>query len=114
MTPLLHIQDLHVSADQKAILKGLSLTVKAGEIHALMGPNGSGKSTLAKVILGHPAYQITRGVVEYKGDDLAGKEVHERALNGIFLAFQNPKEIEGVNIEEFLLAAYRARQKHLS
>lgn len=110
MTALLKIENLHASAEDKSILRGVNLTVKKGEIHAIMGPNGSGKSTLSKVIMGHPSYEVSDGDIKYKGDDLSELEVHERSLNGIFLAFQHPKTIEGVTVEEFLLAAHRAKK----
>ncbi len=112
MSSLLHIKNLNASAEEKSILKGVNLTVKPGEIHAIMGPNGSGKSTLSNVIMGHPKYQVTKGSIEYKGKDLSEVEVHERSNQGIFLAFQHPKEIEGVTIEEFLRAIHTAKKKH--
>jgi len=103
---MLKIQDLHASLeDGTPILKGIDLQVNAGEIHAIMGPNGSGKSTLSKVIAGHPSYQVTRGQIEYKGEDLLSKEVVERANLGIFIGFQYPLEIPGVNNIEFLRMA---------
>ncbi|MBU0706200.1 Fe-S cluster assembly ATPase SufC [Patescibacteria group bacterium] len=112
MTQLLEIKDLEVAIDNKTILKGVNLTIKEGEVHTLMGPNGSGKSTLSNVIMGHPKYQVTSGDILYKGKNILKMEPHERALIGIFLAFQYPKEITGVTLEEFLLAAYRAKQAH--
>lgn len=113
MTALLQIKNLHVSVDNKAILHGVDLTIKEGEIHTIMGPNGSGKSTLSNVIMGHPKYEVTSGDILYKGESILSVETHERALRGIFLAFQYPKEISGVTMEEFLLAAYRAKQAYL-
>ncbi len=107
--PLLAIDDLHVRADGTDIIKGLSLTVDKGEIHALMGPNGSGKSTLANVLLGHPAYQVTRGTVHYKGEDIAEWSADERGRAGMFLAFQYPEEIPGVTVVNFLRAALSNR-----
>lgn len=113
MTALLDIKNLEVAIDGKAILKGVNLTINEGEVHTLMGPNGSGKSTLSNVIMGHPKYKVTKGDIFYKGKSILKMEAHERALIGIFLAFQYPKEIAGVTLEEFLLAAYRAKQAHL-
>jgi Fe-S cluster assembly ATP-binding protein len=112
MTKLLEIKDLHVAIDDKAILKGVNLVINEGEVHTLMGPNGSGKSTLSNVIMGHPKYAVTKGDILYRGKSILKMEAHERALIGIFLAFQYPKEIAGVTLEEFLLAAYRAKQAH--
>lgn len=109
----LSIKDLHAEVDGKPILTGVTLEIKSGEIHAIMGPNGSGKSTLSNVIMGHPKYEITKGSILLNGKDLSELKPHERALSGLFLAFQYPKEISGVTLEEFLLAAYRARQKAL-
>ncbi len=107
---MLRIQNLHASAGEKEILKGLHLEVRTGEIHAIMGPNGSGKSTLSKIIMGHPGYRVTKGSLRYRDKDLLEMPVHERSLNGIFLAFQHPRAIEGVTVEEFLLAAERAKK----
>ncbi len=103
---MLQITNLHASIDGKAILKGISLTVNAGEVHAVMGPNGSGKSTLAQVLAGHPAYEITSGDVLYQGEDLLAMAPEVRAQNGVFLAFQYPVEIPGVTNAYFLRAAY--------
>ncbi len=111
MAPLLEIKDLRARAGDKEILKGLFLTVNAGEVHAIMGPNGSGKSTLAQVIAGHPAYEITGGEIIYQGEDLAELEPEERAQAGIFLAFQYPVEIPGVTNAYFLRAAYNEIRK---
>lgn len=111
MAPLLEIKDLRARAGDKEILKGLSLTVNAGEVHAIMGPNGSGKSTLAQVIAGHPAYEVTGGEIIYQGEDLAELEPEERAQAGIFLAFQYPVEIPGVTNAYFLRAAYNEIRK---
>ncbi len=110
MTPLLEIRDLKVAIDDKEILHGVNLTINEGEVHTIMGPNGSGKSTLSNVIMGHPKYEVTRGDVLYRGESILEMEPHERAWVGIFLAFQYPKEIAGVTLEEFLMAAYRAKQ----
>src|ERR1041385_8210620 len=109
--PLLVIKDLEARVGDKPILKGLSLTVDRGEIHAVMGPNGSGKSTLAQVLAGNPAYEVTGGTVTYDGKDLFELEAEERAQQGIFLAFQYPVEIPGVSNAYFLRAAYNEIRK---
>ena len=103
------IQDLHVAIGEKEIVKGLSLTVNQGEVHAVMGPNGTGKSTLAKVIAGHPEYKVTSGDVLIDGKSILEMEADERARAGVFLAFQYPSEIPGVSIANFLRAAQQAR-----
>jgi Fe-S cluster assembly ATP-binding protein len=103
------IHDLHVSIGDKPIVKGLSLTVNSGEVHAIMGPNGTGKSTLAKVIAGHPDYTVTGGDVLLDGRSVLAQEADERARAGLFLAFQYPSEIPGVSIANFLRAAVQAR-----
>ena len=108
---MLEIKGLRASAGEKEILRGIDLTVKAGEVHAVMGPNGSGKSTLAQVLAGHPAYQVTAGQVLYDGQDLLDMEPEERAQAGVFLAFQYPVEIPGVSNAYFLRAAYNAIRK---
>lgn len=105
----LTIQDLHVTIGDKPVVKGVSLTVKQGEIHAVMGPNGTGKSTLAKAIAGHPDYTITQGDVLLDGRSLLAMEPDERARAGLFLAFQYPSEIPGVSIANFVRAALQAR-----
>ncbi|MEI6052279.1 MAG: Fe-S cluster assembly ATPase SufC [Opitutaceae bacterium] len=105
----LEIKNLHVSIGDKEIVKGLSLTIKSGEVHAIMGPNGTGKSTLSKAIAGHPDYTITSGEVLLDGVSILEKEADERARAGIFLAFQYPSEIPGVSIANFLRAALQAR-----
>jgi Fe-S cluster assembly ATP-binding protein len=105
----LEIKDLHVSIGDKAIVKGFTLTVRQGEVHAIMGPNGTGKSTLAKAIAGHPDYRITSGDVLIDGKSILELEADERARAGIFLAFQYPSEIPGVTIANFLRAAQQAR-----
>ena len=108
---MLTITDLHASAGGKEILKGISLTINAGEVHAIMGPNGSGKSTLAQVIAGHPGYEVTGGSIAYDGQDLLDLEAEERAQAGVFLAFQYPVEIPGVTNAYFLRAAYNELRK---
>ena len=104
---LLIVRDLHVSVEGKAILKGVNLTVNAGEVHALMGPNGSGKRTLSFCLMGHPKYHVTSGQILYLGQDMAALPPNERAAAGIFLAFQYPTAIPGVTIANFLRAALR-------
>ena len=108
---MLEIKGLHASAGDTEILKGIDLTVEAGEVHAVMGPNGSGKSTLALVLAGHPAYKVTGGTVRLDGQDLLDLEPEERAQAGVFLAFQYPVEIAGVTNAYFLRAAYNALRK---
>jgi Fe-S cluster assembly ATP-binding protein len=109
---MLEISELSASTGNTEILDGLSLTVNAGEVHAIMGPNGSGKSTLAQVIAGHDDYAVTGGSVTYKGSDLLQLEPEERAREGIFLGFQYPVEIPGVNNAYLLKAAVNAKRKH--
>ncbi len=105
----LEIKDLHIAIGEKPIVKGLNLTIRQGEVHAIMGPNGTGKSTLAKAIAGHPDYSITSGEVLLDGKSILELEPDERARSGIFLAFQYPSEIPGVTIANFLRAAVQAR-----
>jgi Fe-S cluster assembly ATP-binding protein len=107
--PLLEIRDLRVSAEDGAILRGVDLTVGAGEIHALMGPNGAGKSTLAGALLGHPAYAVTAGIILLNGQDVTGWPTDVRAKAGMFLAFQYPESIEGVSVTQFLRQAMAER-----
>jgi Fe-S cluster assembly ATP-binding protein len=109
---MLEIRDLRASVEEKEILRGISLTVNAGEVHAIMGPNGSGKSTLAGVLAGRAEYEVTGGHVLYNGKDLLEMDPEERAREGLFLAFQYPVEIAGVNNAYFLKAALNAMRKH--
>ena len=104
-TPMFEVENLHVSIEDKEILRGVNLTVDAGETHALMGPNGSGKSTLANVIAGHPSYEVTEGSIRYKGEDILEWDPDVRAKKGIFLAFQYPTVIPGVSMANFLRMA---------
>lgn len=110
MTDTLQITDLHVSVEDKPILKGLTLTIPKGEIHAIMGPNGSGKSTLANTIMGHPKYTVTGGDILLGGESVLDMEPEERARKGLFLAFQYPCEVPGVRTANFLRLAVNARR----
>ncbi len=110
---ILEVRDLTANVEDTPILKGLNLTIRAGEIHAIMGPNGSGKSTFSKILAGHPDYTVTGGEVRYKGRNLLELPPEERAREGVFLAFQYPLEIPGVSNLDFLRVAYNAKQKHL-
>jgi Fe-S cluster assembly ATP-binding protein len=105
------IKNLHVNIEDKEILKGLNLTVRQGEVHAIMGPNGTGKSTLAYTLMGHPAYEVTEGSALFKGEQLFGLPVDERSRLGLFLAFQYPVSIPGVTVANFLRTAVNARRK---
>ncbi|MBP1655287.1 MAG: sufC, partial [Bacteroidetes bacterium] len=109
---MLEIRDLHAGIEGNEILKGVGLTVRAGEVHAIMGPNGSGKSTLAGVLAGRDAFEVTAGQVVYRGMDLLDMDPEERAREGLFLAFQYPVEIPGVTNSYFLKAALNAVRKH--
>jgi Fe-S cluster assembly ATP-binding protein len=110
---VLEIRDLHATVDGKEILRGISLTVSKGEVHAIMGPNGSGKSTLAKVLAGHPAYEVTKGEVLFEGRNLLELAPDERARAGVFLAFQYPVEVPGVSNAQFLRLAYNEKRRHV-
>ena len=107
----LEIKDLHVSIEDKEILKGVNLTLKTGEIHAIMGPNGTGKSTLSAAIMGNPNYEVTQGEILLDGQNILELEVDERARLGLFLAMQYPSEIPGITNAEFMRAAINARRE---
>jgi Fe-S cluster assembly ATP-binding protein len=109
---ILEVKDLQATVEGKTVLKGVNLTVNAGEVHAIMGPNGSGKSTLAQVLAGHPAYTITAGTVRYRGRDLLDMDPEERAREGVFLAFQYPVSIRGITNAYFLRSAVNAIRKY--
>ncbi len=109
---MLEIKDLHASINGKEILKGINLIINAGEIHALMGQNGAGKSTLSNVLVGHPAYEVTQGTVRFNGKDLLALKPEERAHEGLFLSFQQPVEIPGVSMINFMRAALNAKRKY--
>lgn len=109
--PHLKIEDLHVSIEDKEIIKGLDLEINGGEIHAIMGPNGTGKSTLASAIMGHPKYDITQGKVYLDGENVLDMEVDERARAGLFLAMQYPSEVSGVTNSDFLRSSINARRE---
>ena len=110
---MLEIKNLHATVEGKEILRGINLTIKKGEIHAIMGPNGSGKSTLAKILAGHPAYVVTEGEVLFEGRNLLELAPDERAREGVFLAFQYPVEVPGVSNAQFMRLAYNEKRKHL-
>ena len=110
-SPLLEVKGLKVSINQNEILKGLNLTIKKGEIHAIMGPNGSGKSTFSKVLAGHPTYKVLEGDILFNGSSILDLEPEDRSHLGIFLAFQYPIEIPGVSNEDFLRLAYNSKQQ---
>ena len=107
---MLEIKDLHAGVDGNEIVNGISLSINKGEIHAIMGPNGSGKSTLAKILSGHPAYETTGGTVTFEGKDLLEMDAEERSISGVFMGFQYPVEVPGVNNAEFLRMAHNARR----
>ena len=109
---MLEIKDLHASINGKDILKGINLTIRDGEVHALMGQNGAGKSTLSNVLVGHPAYEVTRGTVTFNGKDLLAMSPEDRAHEGIFLSFQMPVEIPGVSMVNFMRAAVNEQRKY--
>lgn len=109
---MLEIKDLHASINGKEILKGIDLVIRPGEIHALMGQNGAGKSTLSNVLVGNPAYEVTRGSVTFNGKDLLALKPEERAHEGLFLSFQQPVEIPGVSMINFMRAAINAKRKY--
>lgn len=108
---MLEIQDLHANINGKEILKGIDLTIRDGEVHALMGQNGAGKSTLSNIIVGHPAYEVTQGSITFNGQNLLTMSPEERAHAGIFLSFQQPVEIPGVSMNNFMRAALNAKRK---
>jgi Fe-S cluster assembly ATP-binding protein len=110
--PLLEVKDLRVKVEDKEILKGLTLSVNLGQVHAIMGPNGSGKSTLARALAGHPAYEVTGGSATYDGKDLLEMAPEDRAREGVFMAFQYPVEIPGIQNGYFLKAALNALRRH--
>lgn len=108
---MLTIDNLHAGLETKEILKGFSLHVQPGEVHAIMGPNGAGKSTLAKVLAGHPSYEVNSGEIKLRGEDLLEMDPEQRARKGLFMSFQYPPEVEGVSSEQFLFAAVNACRK---
>jgi Fe-S cluster assembly ATP-binding protein len=110
--PILVVEGLHVRGGGREILRGIDLSIEAGQVHAIMGPNGSGKSTLARVLAGHPEYEVTAGSVRFKGQDLLAMDPEVRACEGVFMAFQYPVEIPGVNNAYFLKAALNATRKY--
>lgn len=109
---MLEINDLHVAVEGKAILKGVNLTIRDGEVHVLMGPNGSGKSTLSNVLVGNPRYEVTQGSIVFNGKELLALTPEDRAHEGIFMSFQAPTEIPGVSMTNFLRAALNAKRKY--
>lgn len=109
---MLEIKDLHATINGKEILKGINLTVKSGEVHAIMGPNGSGKSTLSNVLVGHPAYEVTKGSVTFNGKNLLELKPEDRSHEGLFLSFQYPVEIPGVSMVNFMRAAVNEKRKY--
>lgn len=111
MAKILEVRDLCVSVEDKTILENINLTVNSGEIHVLMGPNGAGKSTLMNAIMAHPKYKIDSGSIIFQGEDITEQKADERARKGIFMSFQNPEEIQGVSVEEFLKEALNSQKK---
>lgn len=109
---MLEIKDLHADINGKEILKGINLSVKAGEVHAIMGPNGSGKSTLSNVLVGHPSYEVTKGTVTFEGKDLLTMSPEDRSHEGLFLSFQYPVEIPGVSMVNFMRTAVNEQRKY--
>ncbi|WP_103981546.1 Fe-S cluster assembly ATPase SufC [Helcococcus massiliensis] len=103
---MLKIENLHAQVEGKEILKGIDLEIKSGETHVIMGPNGSGKSTLLKVIMDHPDYEVTEGEIFFEGEDISEESTDKRAKRGMFLSFQNPEEVEGISVENFLRTAF--------
>ena len=112
MNEMLEVKDLHANVEGKEILKGVNLTVKAGEVHAIMGPNGSGKSTFASVLAGNERYEVTQGKVLFEGKDLLSMNIEDRAREGLFLGFQYPVEIPGVSMANFLKVAVNEQRKY--
>ena len=110
---MLEIKNLHASVEGKEILKGIDLSIKPGEVHALMGPNGSGKSTLSNVLVGNPQYTVTQGTVTFRGKDLLQMSAEDRSHEGLFMSFQQPVEIPGVSMNNFMRAALNAKRKYL-
>lgn len=108
MTALLEIRDLHVSVEDKEILKGLNLTINKGEVHVVMGPNGAGKSTLANAIMAHPKYEVNSGDIVFEGESILEHSADQRARDGIYMSFQAPEEVPGITVENFLRAAKSA------
>ena len=109
---MLEIKDLHASVNGKEILKGINLSIKKGEVHAIMGPNGSGKSTLSSVLVGNPAFEVTKGSVTFEGKDLLALNPEDRSHEGLFLSFQYPVEIPGVSMVNFMRAAVNEQRKY--
>ena len=109
---MLEIKDLHASINGKEILKGINLSIKKGEVHAIMGPNGSGKSTLSSVLVGNPAFEVTKGSVTFEGKDLLALSPEDRSHEGLFLSFQYPVEIPGVSMVNFMRAAVNEQRKY--
>lgn len=114
MNGILEIRNLHVTVEDQPILRGVDLTIKQGEVHALMGPNGSGKSTLAKTLMGHPEYEVTGGEILFKGQNLLDMEPDQRSRLGLFLAFQYPVAIPGVSVANFIRMAINVRRKEMA